>query len=252
MSTLERFAARGPTARLRPGSRVPRALIDDPRLVVIRQPASPLAERYRRVRLNLERGSNSHVTVITSAVPGEGKTTTALNLALAFAEDRERRTLLVDADLRRPRVSSYISPGTTLGLADVLSGAVSLDHALIEMSDSRLWVLPAGAPTATPLDLLQADALGGLVAELRGRFDRIVIDTPPTVPFTDAAVLSAHADGALLVVRARATATRLIQKATESLSGTTLLGAVLNDVEFTAVDRYYYGYDDLAPQAVRD
>jgi Mrp family chromosome partitioning ATPase len=72
------------------------------------------------------------------------------------------------------------------------------------------------------------------------------------VPFTDAAVLSAHADGALLVVRARATATRLIQKATESLSGTTLLGAVLNDVEFTAVDRYYYGYDDLAPQAVRD
>ena len=239
---------RRPAARFPLGSLVPRALIGDPRLVVIRRPASPLAERYRRVRLNLERGTSPQVTVITSAVPGEGKTTTALNLALAFVEDRERRTLLVDADLRRPRVSGYIKPQPALGLAEVLSGALSLDHALIEMADSRLWVLPAGTPTATPLDVLQAHALGGLIAELRGRFDRIIIDTPPTVPFTDAALLSAHADGALLVVRARATTTRLVQRARESLSSTTFLGAVLNDVEFTFVDRYYYRYDDLEPR----
>jgi capsular exopolysaccharide synthesis family protein len=235
------------------GSFVPRALVPDPQLVVSRHPWSPLAERYRRVRLNLERGSNGHaasphVTVITSAVPGEGKTTTAVNLALAFVEDRERRTLLIDADLRRPSVSRYIKPQPMLGLAEILSGEVTLDHALIEMSDSRLWVLPAGAPTATPLDLLQADELGRLIAELRGRFDRIIIDTPPTVPFTDAATLAAHADGTLLVVRAGATATRLIQRAKESLSGVTILGAVLNDVEFSVVDRYYYRYDDLEPR----
>jgi capsular exopolysaccharide synthesis family protein len=182
--------------------------------------------------------------VITSAVPGEGKTTTAVNLALAFVEDRERRTLLVDADLRRPSVSRYLTPQPSFGLAEVLSGEVPLNQALIEMSDSRLWVLPAGAPTATPLDLFQADQLGPLIAELRRRFDRIVIDTPPTVPFTDAAVLAEHADGALLVVRAGATTRPLIQRARESLSGANFLGAVLNDVLVTVVDRYYYGYDD--------
>ena len=244
---------RGPTARLPLGPLVSRTLVHDPHLVVSRHPASPLAERYRRVRLNLERHAASpQVIVITSAVPGEGKTTTAMNVALAFAEDRERSTLLIDADLRRPSVARYIKPQPTLGLAGVLSGEAALDHALIEMSDSRLFVLPAGTPTATPLDLLPADELGRLIAELRGRFDRIIIDTPPTVPFTDAAVLAAHADGALLVVRARATTTGLIQRARESLSAATFLGAVLNDVEFTTVDRLYYRYDDLEPARYRN
>ena len=239
---------RGPRPHLPLGPLVPRTLVHDPHLIVSRHPTSPLAERYRRVRLNLERHAASpQVTVITSAVPGEGKTTTAMNLALAFAEDRERRTLLIDADLRRPSLARCIQPQPALGLAEVLSDEVTLDHALIEMSDSRLWVLPAGTPTDTPLELLQADQLRRLLAELRLRFDRILIDTPPTVPFTDAAVLAAHADGALLVVRARATTTGLIQRARESLSAATFLGAVLNDVEFTTVDRLYYRYDDLEP-----
>jgi capsular exopolysaccharide synthesis family protein len=234
------------------GSVVPRRFVDDPRLVVNHNPGSPLAERYRRLRLRLEDGAPGgsfplRTTLITSAVPGEGKTTTAINLALAYAESGKRPTLLIDGDLRRPSVSRHIRPEPSFGLSEILAGEALLDHALIEMSGSRLWILPAGTPRETPLRLLQSEHLDGLIAELRRRFDRIVIDAPPTVPFTDAAVLASHADGTLLVVRARTTTKPLIRRAVESLSGSRVLGVVLNDVEFTVVDRYYNRYDDYQP-----
>jgi capsular exopolysaccharide synthesis family protein len=235
-----------------PRSTVPRTFSDDPHLVMMGRPDSPLAERYRRIRLSLEQATfdfpiQPQVIVITSAIPGEGKTTTATNLALAYAEDRKHRTLLVGADLRGPAVSRYLSPGPALGLSELLAGKAHLDQSLIEMSDSRLWVLPEGAPGATPLGIVHSEHLGNLIEALRRRFDRIVIDTPPTVPFTDAAILARHADAALLVVRARSTTKTLIRRAWESMSGTNILGVVLNDVEFSVVDRYYNKYDDYEP-----
>jgi capsular exopolysaccharide synthesis family protein len=233
------------------GSVIPRKFVDDPHLVVSHNPGSPLSERYRRLRMRLEEGTPgsfpSRATLITSAVPGEGKTTTAINLALAYAESMKRPTLLIDGDLRRPSVARYIRPEPTIGLSEILAGEALLDHALFKMSDSTLWVLPAGAPRETPLQLLQSEHLDGLISELRRRFDRIVIDAPPTVPFTDAAVLASHADGTLLVVRARTTTKPLIRRAVESLSGSSVLGVVLNDVAFTVVDRYYNRYDDYQP-----
>ena len=245
MSTF-RFIPRGDAAPI--GSVIPRKFVDDPRMVVSHDPGSLLAERYRRLRMRLDQETGApQVTLITSAVPGEGKTTTAINLALAHAESMRRPTLLIDGDLRRPSVSRYIRPEPSFGLSEVLAGKALLDHALIEMSGSRLWILPAGAPRETPLQLLQSEHLGGVIAELRRRFDRIVVDSPPTVPFTDAAALASHADGTLLVVRARTTAKSLIRRAVESLSGSGVLGVVLNDVEFTVVDRYYNRYDDYQP-----
>jgi capsular exopolysaccharide synthesis family protein len=231
---------------------LPGTFVDDPYLVLRNCPESPLAERYRRLRLRLEQGSvlnpfQPQVTVITSAIPGEGKTTTATNLALAYAEDRKHRALLIGADLRRPSVSRYIDPRPTVGLSEVLTGEVSLDRALIEMRDSKLWVLPSGAPRERSSELLQKKTLGTVMTELRSRFDRIVIDAPPTVPFADAAVLASHADGCLLVVRAGTSTMPLIRRARESLSGTNILGVVLNDVVFTVIDRYYYRYDDDEP-----
>jgi polysaccharide biosynthesis transport protein len=181
-------------------------------------------------------------------VPEEGKTTTAINLALAFAEDRDRHTLLIDADLRRPALTRYILPAPTLGLTEVLRSDASLDHVLIEIKSARLTVLPAGTPSHNPLELLQSDFLVSVFSELRRRFDRIIIDTPPTVPFTDAAVLNAMCDGALLVVRAGKTTGTLIDRARASLVHSTLLGVVLNDVGFTPIDRYYYQYDDYNPR----
>jgi capsular exopolysaccharide synthesis family protein len=234
------------------GGIIPRRFSDDPHLVLVNGPESPVAERYRRLRLKLDRpgpdGTPRQIILVTSAVPEEGKTTTSINLALAFAEGRNRRTLLIDADLRRPSVTRYILPPPTLGLSEVLSGEVSLEHVLIEIKSARLTVLPAGAPSTNPQELLQSVHLVSVFAELRRRFDRIVLDTPPTVPFTDAAMLEAVSDGVLLVVRARRTTGTLIDRARASLAHSRLLGVVLNDVDFTPVDRYYYRYDDYNPR----
>ena len=249
---IVRFGSGSVVASLPRASIVPTSFTRDPHLVMIRSPHSPVAERYRRLTLRLEQRtsddpSSRQLTVITSAVPGEGKTTTATNLALSYAENRKFRTLLVGADLRGPSVSRYLAPKPARGLWEVLSGDVPLDQALIETTRSKLWVLPEGAPGERPLEIGRTESLGDLIAELRRRFDRIVIDTPPTVPFTDASILASHADGVLLVVRARMTTTALIRRAWESLSGANVLGVVLNDVVFTIVDRYYSRYDESEP-----
>jgi protein-tyrosine kinase len=236
------------------GAIIPRLFSDDSRLVVQNQARSASAERYRRLCSKIEQsvsedGKAPQVLLVTSAIPHEGKTTTILNLALAMAEDRDRRVLLVDGDLRRPSVARYLSPAPKLGLSEALAGAVSVEHALIEPKNARLVVLPAGTPPQNPLELLRSEYLATLVAELRRSFDFILIDTPPAVPFADAAVMSTQADAALLVVRSRTTARPLVHKALEALESVPVLGAVLNDVAHTPVDRYYYRYDAYDPYA---
>jgi receptor protein-tyrosine kinase/non-specific protein-tyrosine kinase len=252
------------TPRSAPGQRVPlvagvplgaivrRTLVNDPGLVMVSAPRSTVAERYRALvarleQLSLPGGKSPQIIVITSSVPAEGKTMTAVNLALALAERRDRTTLLLDADLRRPAVSRYLTPAPKIGLSEVLSGGAPVDHAFLEIDDVRLTVLPSGSPNPTPLELLRSDYLGTLFDELRRRYDRVVVDTPPAVPFADAGVINTRADGALLVVRAGQTPKPMVDRALDSLDGGMILGAVLNDVHLTPVDRYYYQYDDYDP-----
>ena len=118
--------------------------------------------------------------------------------------------------------------------------------------NSRLVVLPAGTPPANPLELLRSEDLASVLSTLRRSFDFILVDTPPAVPFADASVLGPHADAALLVVRSRTTAKPLVHKAVEALGPIPLLGAVLNDVAHTPIDRYYYRYDAYDPYADAD
>lgn len=231
---------------------IPRKFTEDAELVMMHRPKDAVAERYRRLRSKLElahdeTGAPARVIQVTSSVPDEGKTTTALNLALAFAEERQRSTLLVDLDLRRPSVGRYVTPPPSLGLTELLNDPVGLDHVLLQMKSSRLSILPAGRPAGNPTELLRSAALAETMEELRKRFDWIVVDTPPCVPFSDAAVLQGLVDGTLLVVRAGATAKGTVDRALESLEGGTILGVVLNDVVPTPVDRYYYRYDDYDP-----
>lgn len=234
------------------GSIVPRKFIDDPSLVMLSQPRSTIAERFRMLVARLENltlpdGKTPQVIVITSAVPGEGKTMTATNLALATAERRDRSTLLIDADLRRPSVSRFLLPQPKVGLSEVLVGGAPIEHALLEVQPTRLTVLPAGQPNSKPLEVLRTDFLGTVLEDLRRRFDRIFIDTPPAVPFADAGVLNSRAEGAILVIRASHTPKPMIERAIDCLDGGVLLGAVLNDLQLTPVDRYYYQYDDYDP-----
>ena len=239
------------------GAVIPRVFTDDSRLVVQNTPRSSSAERYRRLcstleQATLEDGKAVQVLLVTSAVPHEGKTTTVLNVALALAENRDRRVLLVDGDLRRPSIARYLSPAPKLGISEALAGSVDVEHALIEPRNSRLVVLPAGTPPTNPLELLRSEDLATVLAVLRRSFDLVLVDTPPAVPFADAAVIGPHADAALLVVRSRTTAKPLVHKAMEAMGPIPLLGAVLNDVTHTPVDSYYYRYDANDPYAYAD
>ena len=236
---------------------IPRKLTEAPELVMAHRPKEAVAERYRRLRSKLEisreeAGTAAKVILVTSSVPDEGKTTTAINLALAFAEERQRSTLLVDLDLRRPSVGRYLTPPPSLGLSEMLGDGVGLDHAIIALKPGRLHVLPAGRPASNPTELLRSAALGATIEELRRRFDWVVIDTPPCVPFSDATVLQPLVDGTLLVVRAGVTAKATVERALESLEAGPMLGVVLNDVVPTPVDRYYYRYDDYDPYRYAD
>lgn len=233
------------------GGIIPRELQGDPNLVVAEQPSSALAETYRRLASKLERargGDPARTVVVTSATASEGKTVTSLNLALAMAEERARKVVVVDADLRRPALSRRLNPAARLGLRDVLSKNAPLAHALISLRSSRMAVLPAGEPMSNPLEVLQRESSARLLDELLDQFDRVVFDTPPVVPFSDAAILAAAADVTLLVVRAGRTARPTIERAVRALEGATIAGVVLNDARPTPVDRYYYYYDEYAPE----
>lgn len=234
---------------------IPRTLQGDPTLVVANRPNDPIAERFRKLRSRIEAietedgGTAVKSILVTSAIPDEGKTTTAFNLALALAEDGDRMTVLVDADLRRPSLGRFVTPRPSLGVVDVLKEGVSLDHALIPLLGGRLSLLPAGKATPNPTSLLKSDLFAELLQRLKDRFDWIVIDSPPAVPFADAHTLHPFVDGAILVVRAASTSKATVERALESLADGALLGVVLNDVHQTVVDRYYYRYDAYDPYA---
>lgn len=232
---------------------IPRKFRKDRTLMLLESPHDPVSERFRKLRSKIETlemeatGHDPRAILLTSALPDEGKTTTALNLALAFAEDRDRRAVLVDLDLRRPSIGKYLVPEPQLGVSEVLDKGVGLEHALIHVKDTEMTVLPAGSPTPNPTGILRSGAIGKLLSELRQRFHWVLIDSPPCVPFADAAAIQEHVDGTILVVRAKHTAKATVVRALEAIEAGPLLGVVLNDVEQTVVDKYYYRYDAYDP-----
>ena len=165
--------------------------------------ATPWAEAFRVLRTNMqyvEVDEEQKVIVMTSALPGEGKSTTAINLALTTAMAGQR-VVLVEADLRRPLMAGRLGLDGAVGTTNVLIGKVSLADALQRYADTGLRVLTCGPIPPNPSELLQSHAMESLLADLRRDFDVIIIDAPPLLPVTDAALLAAQADGAVVVVR---------------------------------------------------
>lgn len=162
---------------------------------------SPRVEAFRVLRTNLQfinPDQNHKVFVITSPLPEEGKTTTAANLALSLAEGGEK-VALVEADLRRARVSAYLRLAGTVGLTTILIGRIGLDEAI--QPAGRLDVITGGRVPPNPAELIKSEAMHHLIESLRERYDYVLIDAPPLLPVTDAALLAAQADGAILVAR---------------------------------------------------
>ena len=213
-------------------------------LSMLLSPMSAPAEAYRRLRTTIQFSRPDTVLqtlLVTSPGAGEGKTTTALNLAIAMAQ-ADRRTLVVDADLRRPQGHQMMGYSRHPGLADVLFGQESLEAALTGTGVENLTLLPAGHEAPKPADLLSSKKMRALIGELRQAFDVILFDTPPVGAFSDAMLLSTQCDGTLLVARTGMTDRRAYAHAVETLDdvGGALIGAVLNGFD---ARKEGYGYD---------
>lgn len=196
------------------------------------RPASKRAEAVRQIRANLQFSELERpfkVLVVTSAAPGEGKTTLAVDLALTLAQ-AGRRVVLVDADLRRPSVSTAFSVTNTPGLTEALIGETSLPDALVDWKQSGLKVLPSGAPLARPGDLLGSTLMGELVSSLLVDHELVVLDTSPLLPVADTTSLLTHADAVLMVVQEGETTRRQLSQATARLeqAGARVVGVVAN------------------------
>ena len=214
-------------------------------LVVHADPRSPRAESFRTLRTNLQflniEGA-PRAFVITSAVPGEGKSTTAANLAIALAETGAK-VALIDGDLRLPRVEEYLGIEGAVGLTDVLIGRVELADALQKWGRGMLFVLPSGRIPPNPSELLGSNNMSKLLDTLSAEFTYVIIDAPPLLLVTDAAVLSKLSGGAIIVAAAGRTKRAEIAGAIRALehSGSRLLGVVVTMLPTKGPDAYGYG-----------
>ena len=212
------------------------------------QPQSQISEAFRALRTSLLLSQADHppqVILMTSALPREGKTTAAANLAVTLAQLGDK-TLLVDGDLRKPGVSRALSMagGKYAGLSSYLAGVSTLDLITVQHPGiSNLSVIPTGPVPPNPADLLSSHRLSDMVMELRQRYKFVVIDSPPIMAATDAVILSVLADGVLLVVRSGETPKEAFTRTCELLSSVKarVLGVVLNAVDSGSPD-YYYSY----------
>lgn len=215
-------------------------------------PSALRAESFRQLRTNLrflDAADPVRSVVVTSSMSGEGKTTTAINLALAFASTGQR-TLLVDADLRRPRVADYLSLPGTVGLSTVLVGQADLEDVVQSWGETGLQVLASGALPPNPSELLGTPRMAAVLGSLRDRYDVVVIDTPPLLPVTDAAVVARQVDGAVLAVRHGKTSRTQVDASARALQAVEarVLGTVLTMVPIRRNDEYAsYGFEHSAP-----
>lgn len=223
------------------------ALSKAPGLVAL-SARSPRGEAFRQLRTNLQFihvDAPLKVIVVSSSVAAEGKSLTAANLALVFAEAGQT-ALLVEADLRQPRAAVYLGLENTIGLTNVLAGQMTVDDVLQPWGYTGLTLLASGSIPPNPSELLGSEAMIQLMGQLRASFDVVVIDSPPLLPVTDAVVLSSVADGVLMVVRHGKTTRQQFSTAVESLRAVEarLIGTVINMVPAEDTPTGYGGYRD--------
>lgn len=219
--------------------------MENQNIITVKKPKSPIAEAYRTLRTNIQFSSFDNkvqIIVVTSSGPGEGKSTTAANLAVVMAESGAK-TILIDCDQRKPTLHKVFSLSNQAGISDLLVGNVKFEETVKSTEIQNLDVLTSGTRPPNPVELLASSKMKQFVEDLRQNYEYIIIDTPPIIAVTDAQLLSSYADGCLLVVassqverEAAAKAKQLLQKVNAKI-----LGVVLNKLEVHE-KRYYYGY----------
>jgi len=222
----------------------------DPHIVSAADSKSPIAEQYRILRTNLQTTrlrAGSKAFIVTSAVHGEGKSVTTLNLALTLSRQEHLKVVVVDADLRKPSIHKWLGLGQREeGLSTALQRGGELNGSLVRLQEPPLAVLPSGPIADHPAELLESSAMKRLIATLKSQFDVVLIDSPPVLPVADPGILAAYTDGVLLVVRAGKTQRKTALQAQALLKQmkATMLGCILTHVEYylPGYYRYYHYY----------
>jgi receptor protein-tyrosine kinase len=223
---------------------IPVAATDESRVVALTETNHLGAEKFRllRVRLrNLREHRHLRSLVITSAVPNDGKTLVAMNLAVALSKHTDDKILLLEGDLRKPMSGQRLGINGVPGLGEWAQQDGHISRFIYRFDQMQLWILPAGLPPDNPVTILQSPRFFDTYKELAAAFDWIIIDAPPLLPMADVSYWSRHADGLLLVVRKGKTPKPILKKGLETLDNPKLVGVVLNDVE-EVENSYYHNY----------
>lgn len=219
-----------------------------PFVIDLNDPHSAIAEEYRKLKsalVKLTTGETFSTTLlVTSAVPSEGKSITALNLAISLAQEYDHTVLLIDADFRRPTIHSYLGIEQRTGFSDCLLGEAQISDVIIPTGIGRLSVVTAGREIPNPAELFASQKTEALITEIKERYqDRyIIIDTPPVLPFAESRTLAHLVDGVLFVIKEQLASQKNIKEALDALKGCGLLGIVYNDTIIDRNDEKYASY----------
>lgn len=213
--------------------------------IVEKEPKSIAAESYRTLRTNIQYSSfdkEYKTIVVTSSEQGEGKSTTAGNLALSMAQG-DKKVILIDCDLRKPSLHKKFQISNLVGLSDVIVGKSDLASA-VHRYNKNLVILPSGKIPPNPSEMLSSKTMTKLLETLKEGFDYIIIDTPPVQAVTDSQILSVKADGTILVVKSERTKKESVQNAIDLLKkvNANIIGTVLNGIDASR-NKYYYYYE---------
>jgi succinoglycan biosynthesis transport protein ExoP len=215
-------------------------------IVTLEERHSPMAEAYRHLRTSLlfsSAGKPPQTILVTSSQPSEGKTTTAINTAITLAQS-DVDVVIIDCDLRRPRLHSYFDMENTQGLTNYLSGEPNTEHLIKRCKGlPKLRVITSGPIPPNPAELLSSDEMKKLLQFLKGRYKHVIIDSPPAISFTDAAILSTLVDGVVLVAMAGKSSLHLMRRFKQRLGniGARIYGVVLNGIKVNSIEYEYYG-----------
>jgi exopolysaccharide/PEP-CTERM locus tyrosine autokinase len=224
----------------------------DRHIVSITDPSSSASEQYKKLRARILKTTAKdflNTIMVTSSDIGEGKTITAINLAVSMANEIDYTVLLVDSDLKHPSISKYLGIESRYGLSDYLAGKAELSDILIKTGVGKLVLLPAGNPSENAAELLSSERMRNLVKEMKNRYrDRyIIFDSPPILMASDALTLSGYMDGILLVIQAAHTVPKTASRAISLIKGCNILGIVFNNVpghymNYYGNGKYYQAY----------
>ena len=215
-------------------------------LIAMEERNSPMAEAYRHLRTSLlfsSAGKPPQTILITSSQPSEGKTTTAINTAITLAQS-DVDVVIIDCDLRRPRLHTHFGLENTQGLTNYLSGDKNTENLMKTYADlPRLKIITSGPIPPNPAELLSSNEMRNLLQFLTGRFKHVIIDSPPAISFTDAAILSTLSDGVVLVAMANKSSIHLMRQFKQRVSaiGARIYGVVLNGIKSGSMEYDYYG-----------